>query len=160
MDEETRTVHVLIRPDPRRYKIAEVDGKQFYLDKYIRRLISVDDMNDAIGRQMAGLPIFDLSPNSEILRCRAQTLRLAPALPAAWQKLGCTKPRAASATLWGFDAACHGSPPFWPAQRGAGSDWMRELDCGSHDTFGRSDACSMPSLSGEVRWNRAKQATA
>ena len=62
-DDETRTAHIVIAPDPRRYRIVELDGKRFYLDKYLDYYIGVDDMNESMAQQMAGLPIFHLSPN-------------------------------------------------------------------------------------------------
>ena len=61
-DDDARTVHVTIIPDARRYEIVERDGEKFYLDKYLRHIVSVEEMNSSIARQMPGLPVFALSP--------------------------------------------------------------------------------------------------
>jgi class 3 adenylate cyclase len=61
-DDDTRTVQVTVVPDARRYEIVERDGEKFYLDKYLRHIFSVEEMNSSMARQMPGLPIFALSP--------------------------------------------------------------------------------------------------
>jgi class 3 adenylate cyclase len=61
-DDETGITHVTIVPDRRRYdEPIQRDGKIFYLDKYLRFLIPIEEM----ARQMGGLPIFALSPTIE-----------------------------------------------------------------------------------------------
>jgi class 3 adenylate cyclase len=47
-------------PDPRRYKSLILDGKTWYLDKYLHHLVSLDDFADAM---KGGLPIYHLSPS-------------------------------------------------------------------------------------------------
>ena len=87
------------------------------------------------------------------LRCREQTLRQAPTYLAALQKLCCTKPRAAIATLWGFDAACQGAPRLSPAQMVAGFGRMSDLDCSAGDILGRDDGlegCGVPLMRGDA----------
>lgn len=61
-DDDARTVHFAIEPDARRYQIIERDGEKFYLDKYLRHIISVEEVNSSMVQQMSGLPIFALSP--------------------------------------------------------------------------------------------------
>jgi len=61
-DDDTHTVQVVIVPDARRYEIVERNGEKFYLDKYLRHIVSVEEMNSSMARQMPGLPIFALSP--------------------------------------------------------------------------------------------------
>jgi class 3 adenylate cyclase len=61
-DDATRTVTVLISPDPRRYDKVSHEGKEWYRDKYLRMLISLDEM----AQQMRGLPIYQISPSIEL----------------------------------------------------------------------------------------------
>jgi class 3 adenylate cyclase len=53
-DEETHIVQVKVEPDPRRYDRVDNDGQPYFLDRYLRVLVSFDEM----AAQMAGLPIF------------------------------------------------------------------------------------------------------
>jgi hypothetical protein len=87
------------------------------------------------------------------LRCREQTLRQAPTYMAALQKLCCTKPRAAIATLWGFGAACQGEPQLSPGQMVSGLGRMSELRCSSGHILGHYDALKgsgVPSMRGDA----------
>jgi class 3 adenylate cyclase len=61
-DDRTRTAYLSIVPDARRYSLITHEGKKFYLDKYLRNLISIDEMNDHLAKQMHNLPVFALSP--------------------------------------------------------------------------------------------------
>jgi class 3 adenylate cyclase len=61
-DDRTRTVYFAMMPDARRYTMVEHNGEKCYLDKYLRHLIPVDEMNENMLRQMPGLPVFALSP--------------------------------------------------------------------------------------------------
>jgi len=58
-DNESGLVQFCLKPDARRYITAEVDGIKYYRDKYLNTLISLEEMRT----QMAGLPIFRLSPS-------------------------------------------------------------------------------------------------
>lgn len=60
-DEETRRVKFRIEPDPRRYDRCEIGEKVFYRDKYLELLVSLEEMQE----QIAGLPIYSLSPSIE-----------------------------------------------------------------------------------------------
>lgn len=51
-------VLVGLTPNPKRYSEALVEGKRFYLDKYLRMLISEDDMV----AQMKDVPMYHVSP--------------------------------------------------------------------------------------------------
>src|ERR1700728_5447481 len=61
-DDRTRTACYAIVPDARRYTMVEHNGEKCYLDKYLRHLIPVDEMNQNMLRQMPELPVFALSP--------------------------------------------------------------------------------------------------
>lgn len=61
-DDLTRTVYFAMVPDARRYVTVEHNGQKCYLDKYLKHLIPVDEMNKNMLRQMPGLPLFALSP--------------------------------------------------------------------------------------------------
>ena len=62
-DDKTQMVYCAIVPEPRRYTTIEVDGEKYFLDKYLRHLISAEEMQRGIVQQMAGLPVFSLSPS-------------------------------------------------------------------------------------------------
>lgn len=64
-DDRTRVVHFAMVPDARRYERVERNGEKFYLDKYLKHLIPVNEMNRSMVRQMPGLPLFALSPTIE-----------------------------------------------------------------------------------------------
>jgi len=58
IDHATRTLSVLISPDPRRYDKVVHDGKEWCRDKYLQTLVSLDDMCQA----MHALPVYELTP--------------------------------------------------------------------------------------------------
>ncbi|NIJ79612.1 hypothetical protein [Xanthomonas cannabis] len=58
INEETRTASFKAIPDPRRYDRVEIDGKKLYLDRYLDLLVPFEDFAE----QLAGLPVFSLSP--------------------------------------------------------------------------------------------------
>lgn len=58
---EDGTFHMRIRPHRKRYSTVEKDGKSYYLDKYLKLLVPIEEMVN----QMAGLPIFRLAPSIE-----------------------------------------------------------------------------------------------
>ena len=62
-DDETRIIRTLLVPDPRRYDVVDRDGEKFYLDKFLRVLISFEDMRTGMMGQMVGRPIYHLSPS-------------------------------------------------------------------------------------------------
>ncbi|WP_099207422.1 hypothetical protein [Xanthomonas citri] len=57
-DEETRTARLQAVPDPRRYDRVQIDGKELYLDRYLDLLVPFEEF----AGQLAGLPLFNLSP--------------------------------------------------------------------------------------------------
>jgi class 3 adenylate cyclase len=61
-DDRTHTASFVMVPDSRRYKTIDKDGEKFYLDKYLKVLIPVEEMNRCIVQQMANLPVYALSP--------------------------------------------------------------------------------------------------
>jgi class 3 adenylate cyclase len=61
-DDESQTLHLAIIPDARRYEMIERDGEKFYFDKFLRHLIPVDEMKTSMMQQVAGLPIYSLTP--------------------------------------------------------------------------------------------------
>jgi len=61
-DDRTREASFVIVPDARRYTMIERDGEKFYLDKYLKHLIPIEEMNNSIARQWHGLPVYALSP--------------------------------------------------------------------------------------------------
>lgn len=61
-DDDACAAYMAIVPDARRYEVVEHEGEKFYLDKYLRHIISVEEMNSSIARQMPGLPIYTLAP--------------------------------------------------------------------------------------------------
>lgn len=60
-DEQTRTIQFRAVPDARRYDRIEKDGEAYYLDKYLRLLISQKIMVDEAAKQLVGLPLYELS---------------------------------------------------------------------------------------------------
>lgn len=60
-DELTRTIQFRAVPDARRYDRIEKDGEAYYLDKYLRLLISEKLMLHEGAKQLVGLPIYELS---------------------------------------------------------------------------------------------------
>lgn len=62
-DKASGTVCFTVVPDERRYETIEREGEKFYLDKFLRVLISDEDMKDHIVNQMPGLPFYQLEPS-------------------------------------------------------------------------------------------------
>ncbi len=60
-DEATRTVHMRLVPDPRRYIETEIDGNPHYVDKYLRLAIPAKLMLGRCAEQAKGLPLYHLS---------------------------------------------------------------------------------------------------
>lgn len=63
VDKDNGLYQVRMRPDPRRYDRTEHEGKPHYFDKYLRVLIPQDLILGEGARQLAGLPIYLLSPS-------------------------------------------------------------------------------------------------
>jgi class 3 adenylate cyclase len=70
-DDDERIVRIAIRPDPRRYSEVKQDGTTYFLDKYLKVLVPLDEMH----KEMAGLPIFRLSPTIQSSRDYANSRR-------------------------------------------------------------------------------------
>jgi class 3 adenylate cyclase len=64
VDKENGLYQVRMCPDPRRYDRIEYEGKPHYFDKYLRVLIPQDLILGEGARQLAGLPIYHLSPSN------------------------------------------------------------------------------------------------
>lgn len=60
-DEGDGTIGFRAIPDSRRYDKVEIDGVLHYRDKYLRTLVSLEEMT----REMQGLPIYRLAPSIE-----------------------------------------------------------------------------------------------
>lgn len=59
--EEELGLTITIEPDTRRYEIVDHEGRPHFLDRYLRTLISQDDMLDAMAQQLERLPLYSLS---------------------------------------------------------------------------------------------------
>lgn len=57
-DDVSRTVEVELNPDERRYTKITKDEEVFYLDKYLKTLVSLEEKKSAMMNQMQQLPIF------------------------------------------------------------------------------------------------------
>lgn len=60
--EEETGLAITIQPDPRRYELIEHGGRPHFLDRYLRTLISQDDMLEQMAHQLERLPLYSLSP--------------------------------------------------------------------------------------------------
>jgi class 3 adenylate cyclase len=76
-NDRTRMAYFTIVPDARRYTIIEHNGEKCYLDKYLKLLIPLDEMNENMVRQMPGLPLFSLSPTVKSIPEYASSRRTA-----------------------------------------------------------------------------------
>lgn len=71
-DDSTRTVYMVMKPDPRRYDEVVIAGKPHYLDKYLRHIVEVEEFTRAAVGQMQGLPIAYDPPSIESAASYAQ----------------------------------------------------------------------------------------
>jgi len=60
-DEETHTVRMAFRPDPRRYELFERDGKTWWRDKYFDYIFDLDSLA-AAHAQRGDIPLYYLTP--------------------------------------------------------------------------------------------------
>jgi class 3 adenylate cyclase len=72
-DDAKHTVTVLLSPDLRRYDKVLHEGKEWYRDKYLRMLVSLDEM----AAQMHALPIYQISPSIDSTASYAVERKLA-----------------------------------------------------------------------------------
>ena len=57
-DLEAGRISVQMTPDPRRYDKIEIKGKPYYLDKFLKEAVSLEEM----AQHMAGLPLYSFDP--------------------------------------------------------------------------------------------------
>ena len=72
-DDESHTLEMRMVPDPRRYDVVDREGKTYFLDKFLRTLVSLEDMAE----QVAGLPMYYLQPSIDDSVAYAERRRVA-----------------------------------------------------------------------------------
>lgn len=70
-DKENHVVTVKIQPDPRRHAVIEIDGVQYFKDRYLNVIVSAEEML----QNMQGLPIYHLAPSIESTQAYASRRR-------------------------------------------------------------------------------------